>query len=192
MDPKMNKADLLVQINAMPNAKRVYRDGVTAFVIENKETIPFLVELTFGDKKKVAIRSSWVLELVCIQNINYLVPKLDFFIENIDRPSDESILRPLAKICFLITQAYYSKINHQVRLKMTEKHKNTIIEVAFDWLINEHNVANHVYAMDTLFLFGNEYDWIPTELRLILEKHLPLASPGYQVRAKRILKKLNI
>ena len=188
----MNKLDLLVQINSMPNAKRVYRDNVTKFVIENEETIPFLIEFTFGDQKKVAIRSSWILELVCLQNINYLVPEIDYFISNLDRPSDESIIRPLAKICFLIVTACYSKTDNAVKSQITEQHKNKIIEVAFDWLINEHNVANQVYAMDTLFLFGKEYDWIPTELKLVIEKQILSSSPGYQVRAKRILKNLNI
>ena len=188
----MNKWDLLVQINAMPNAKRSYRDDVTKFVTENLETIPFLVEFIFGDQKKVAIRSSWILELVCLQNINYLAPKIDYFITNINRPSDESILRPLAKICFLLVTACYSKTDIAVKSQLTEAHKKKIIEVAFDWLINRHNVANQVYAMDTLFLLAKEYDWIPTELKLVLEKHLLSGSPGYQVRAKRILKNLNI
>ena len=188
----MNRLDLLAQINALTNAKRIYRDQVTKFVIENEETIAFLVEFTFGSQKDVAIKSSWVLELVCLQNINFLAPNLDFFIENIDKPSDESILRPLAKICFLITEAYYFNADKLIKLKIKENQKNKIIEVAFDWLINKHNVANQAYAMDTLFLFGKEYNWIPTELKLVLEKHIMNASPGYQVRAKRILKKLNI
>ena len=188
----MTKSDLILQINEMVNAKRIYRDAVTKFVIDNKETIPFLVELTFGNQKKVAIKSSWVLELVCLQNINYLGSSIDHFIDNMDRPSDESILRPLSKICFLIAKAYFSKTDNLIKSKITEGHKNKIITASFDWLITDHNVANQVYAMDTLFLFGKEYYWIPIELKLVLEQHIPDASPGYQVRAKRILKKLNI
>jgi len=187
----MNKSDLLMQINSMPNGKRMYRDDVTKFVIDNEETVPFLIEMTFGDQKKVAIRSSWILELVCLQNIDFLTSRIDYFIENIDRTSDESILRPLAKICFLIAEACYSDTDNHIRSKVTELHKNKIIEVAFDWLINRHNVANQAYAMDTLFLFGKEFNWISNELKLVLEKHIINGSPGYQVRAKRILKKLN-
>ncbi len=187
----MNKLDLIVQINSIRNAKRIYRDDVANFVIENLETFPFLVELTFSDQKEVAIKSSWILELVCLHNINLLAPNIDYFTENLDKPSNESILRPLAKICFLIAEAYFSKTDHQIKSKVTEQHKNKIIEVTFDWLINEHKVANQAYAMDTLFLFGKENDWILNELKLVLEKHIQSGSPGYQVRAKRILKKLN-
>ena len=79
-----------------------------------------------------------------------------------------------------------------IKAKMTDRHKNKIIETNFDWLIDKHKVANQAYAMDTLFLFGKEYDWITTELQLVLEKHIQSGSPGYQVRANRILKKLNI
>ena len=188
----MNKSDLIAKINSIPNAKRSYRDEVTYFVIENIETFSFLVELTFGNQKKLSIKSSWVLELVCLQNINYLAADLDYFVENIDKPSDESILRPLAKICFLLTEAYYSISDNMIKAKMTDRHKNKIIETNFDWLIDKHKVANQAYAMDTLFLFGKEYDWITTELQLVLEKHIQSGSPGYQVRANRILKKLNI
>lgn len=187
----MNRSDLIVKIKSMPNAKRSYRDEVTNYVIENMSTFPFLVELTFEAQKKVAIKSSWVLELVCIQNINFLASDLDYFAENIDKPSDESILRPLAKICYLLTKAYYSSSDNKIKSSFTEHHKNKIIETNFDWLINKHNVANQAYAMDTLFLYGKEYDWIAPELRLVLEKHILSGSPGYQVRANRILKKLN-
>jgi len=188
----MNKPDLIEQINSIHNAKRIHRDRVTNFVIENIETFPFLIELTFGEENEVAIKSSWILELVCLQNINFLASNIDYFTENIDKPTDESILRPLAKISYLITKAYYSKSENKIKSKVTEKHKARIIEVSFDWLINKHKVANHTYAMDTLYLFGKEYDWIQNELILVLEKHIQSASPGYQVRAKRILKKLNI
>lgn len=188
----MSKSDLIAKINAMPNAKRSYRDEVTNYVIENISTFPFLVELTFKAQKKVAIKSSWVLELVCIQNINFLASDLDYFVENIDQPSDESILRPLAKICYLLSKAYYMKSDNKIKSRFREHHKVKIIETNFDWLINKHNVANQAYAMDTLFLYGKEYDWITTELRLVLEKHIQNGSPGYQVRANRILKKLNI
>ena len=188
----MNKSDLTAKIRSIPNAKRIYRDEVAYFVIANIETFSFLVALTFENQKKVAIKSSWVLELVCLQNINYMAADLDYFVENIDKPSNESILRPLAKICFLLTKAYYAKSDNMIKSRLTEDQKNKIIETNFDWLIDKHKVANQAFAMDTLFLFGKEYEWIRLELRLVLEKHILNGSPGYQVRANRILKKLNI
>jgi hypothetical protein len=188
----MNKIDFIALINSMPNAKRIYRDSLAKFAIENDEAIEFLVDLTFENEKKTAIKSAWVLELVCLENIDLIAKYLVFFSENINKPSHESILRPLSKICFQITNAYYSKSDNKIKNIISDKIINNIIEANFDWLINNHNVANQVFAMDTLFLFGKEFHWIHDELKLVLEQNILEASSGYQVRAKRILKKLNI
>ena len=188
----MNKKELIEQIHSMPNAKRIYRDNLTQIVIENDETIEYLIDLIFENEKKIAIKSSWILELVCLENIDLIARYLDVFSKNLNKPTHESVLRPLSKICFLITNAYHSQVDNKIKNLISEEIKTKIIEVNFDWLINNHNVANQVYAMDTLFLFGNEFDWIHDELSLVLEQNILQGSPGYQVRAKRILKKLNI
>ncbi|WP_338730955.1 hypothetical protein R3L15_07765 [Mangrovimonas cancribranchiae] len=44
--------------------------------------------------------------------------------------------------------------------------------------------------MNTLFLFGQDYDWIHPELALILERDYHIQSSGFKARAKHILKKI--
>lgn len=186
----MNKEDLINQIESIKNARRVYRDNAAKFVLENPELFPFLLELVFENKIKTAIKASWVLELVCMEQIKLMALHLNYFTERLKKLDHESILRPLSKICFFITNTYCSSNSNQINKNLTMQNKTQMIEVNFDWLIENRKVATQVFAMDTLYFLGLEFDWVHQELKLILEQNLSKGSPGYQVRAKRTLKKL--
>lgn len=187
----MKKSDLLKKINSIPNARRIYRDNAADFVIKNPVLFPFLLELIFEEKTKTAIKSSWILELVCIEHIELLAAQLNFFTDNLKDLSHESMLRPFSKICCFIVQAYKSDDLNEIKQHLNTQNKSQIIEANFDWLIQNHKVATKVFAMDTLYLLGLEYDWIHTELKLVLEQNMAKGSAGYQVRAKRVLSKIN-
>lgn len=180
-----NKIDLLNELKLLKNAKRVYRDAATDFVIQNPEVCPYLLELVF-EQNKTAIKSAWVLELVCEKNLLFIQQHLDYFIKNIYKIKHESALRPISKICSFIARSYDNGT-----LQLTENQKETIIESNFDFIIENHKVATQVYAMDTLYILGKEYDWVHVELKLILEKNTSKGSAGYQAHAKKILKDLN-
>lgn len=188
----MNKSDLIDEINSIKNAKRIYRDQVTKFVIKNPEVFPFLLELALENNSKTSIKSSWVLELVCFKNIDLLIPYLGYFSKNLHKINHESILRPIAKICSFIAEIYDSLDQKNIKKNLTVGNKIQIIEANFDWLINNHKIATQVYAMDVLYFLGKEFDWVHPELKLVLEQNISNGSAGYQVRAKRVLKKLNI
>ncbi len=184
----MNKNDLLKELCSIKNAKRVYRDRASNFVIQNPEVFPFLLELIFKNKTKTSIKAAWVFELVCFENLNLMVSHINLFTNNLRKIADESALRPIAKVCYFITKAFY--INNEIKLKLTDENKDQIIEANFDWLIEDHKVATQAFAMDTLYLFGKESDWIHRELKLILEKNAGSGSAGYQAHARKILKDL--
>lgn len=44
--------------------------------------------------------------------------------------------------------------------------------------------------METLYLFGKEFDWVHKELKLILLQNITQESAAYKARAKKILKSL--
>lgn len=77
----MNKSELLFQIDAIINAKREYRDNAAEFVINYPETFSYLIELVFQNKKRASIKAAWVMELVCHENLELLIPQLDFFLK---------------------------------------------------------------------------------------------------------------
>ncbi|MDH3322223.1 MAG: adenylosuccinate lyase, partial [Flavobacteriaceae bacterium] len=180
------KIDLTDQIDLLKNAKRIYRDTATDFVIKNPEVFPFLLEMVFDhDNKRAAIKSAWVLELVCQKNIFLIQNHLDYFIDHIYKIKDESALRPMAKVCAFIAESNTAK-----EFRLTEDQKEKMISANFDWLIGQHKIATQVYAMDTLYLLGKEFNWVHDELKLILEKNTSASSAGYQAHAKKILHRL--
>ncbi len=187
----MNKADLLFQINAVINAKRVYRETAAEFVINHPETFPFLLELVFADKKRTSIKAAWVLEFVCHENLELILPELDFFIDNLKIIKEESALRPITKVCnFILNGDYYHPKTPKIILILSQEQSNKLIENNFAWLIDKHKIATQVFAMDNLFVLCKNSEWVSQELRLLLQKEITHKSAAYQAHARKILKKI--
>ena len=64
------------------------------------------------------------------------------------------------------------------------------MEVAFEYMIGDYKVAPKAYSMNTLYLFGKEFDWIYPELVSILERNFYNESAAFKARARHILKKI--
>jgi hypothetical protein len=75
-------------------------------------------------------------------------------------------------------------------IQLSEKHLEEIIESSFDWLINDIKVAPKAYSMRTLYLLGQQHDWIHPELKTIITKDFPNHSAAYKAVAKEVLKKI--
>lgn len=187
----MNKNDLISELNSWHTAERASRDQSAKFVLDHPETFPFLIHLVFEDQERINIKSAWILELVCFENINLIKSYLDYFSQNLTKITNESALRPIAKVCSFIASTYYSGSKNEINKGLTKSNIQLMMESNFDWLIGKHKIACKVFAMDTLLLFGSETDWVHEELKLILEQNIIHESPGYLSHAKKILKKLN-
>ncbi len=182
------KKDLILQLEAIPNAKREYRDAAAAFVLKNKETFSYLVPLIFEGNKRINILATWVFELVCLQDLSLIQSHLDYFINSLQTVKHESQLRPISKICFKVIQSNYVK--KEGIIKLSPQQKEVLAECNFDWMIENHKIATQVFAMDSLFLLGKELNWIHPELKLILQKDFQSKSPGYQAHARHLLQSL--
>jgi hypothetical protein len=159
-------------------------------VIDNPYLIPKLLDILYMTDDKISCRAAWVFEFMCGERLNEIIPYLDRFIENIYKVHLDSAVRPVAKVCEYVIKAYYSKEKNEIQTSLTIIHKDKIVEACFDWLINDEKIAPKAYAMNTLFLLGNEIDWIHPELALILERDFQTQSPGFKARARHILKKI--
>jgi len=185
---KMKKSHIIQQLEAVKNAKRVYRDKAASYVLDHPEEVPELISLVFDIKSPLHIKAAWVLELVCIENISLMGLYATGFLKNMKLIVHESALRPVSKICFFISKTYFSDNNNCFEL--SKESVDQIIECNFDWLIEEHKVATQVYAMDTLQLWGKQFKWVQEELKLILQKKMNSGSKGYQAHARKLLKNL--
>jgi len=186
----MENKELQDLLEGIINAKRVYRDKAANAILAHQELLSDLVDKTFDIEDPLHIRAAWVLELVCIQDCSLLNDHIDKFIKGMSRLNHESALRPVSKICWLWSKYYFSTFFK--KNKLNESAVEQIISCNFNWLIEEHKVATQVYAMDSLYLWGQGENWILEELKSILEQHTNSGTSGYRAHARKLLKNLSI
>ena len=187
----MTKTILMQQLEGIENAKRINRDRVADFVLNDTLHFAELISIAFQTTSKIHIKAAWILELVCEQQLHLLIPHLNFFTENLKNVCHDSAIRPLSKICNFLAIAYTSKKDTDFKNFIHKNHINTIIETGFDWMIGNTKVATKAYTMNTLFLFGKKYDWVHQELKLLLEQQIPTESAAYKARGKITLALIN-
>lgn len=185
----MTTAQLYEELNYV-NHSREKRLFYANLVIENPELIPKLLEILFRIDDKISQRAAWVLEFMCKENLDEMIPFLDSFTNNIHQVYLDGAVRPVAKICEYLVTAYYSKKDNNIKSCLLDTHRKKIIECCFDYLINDVKIAPKAYAMQTLFLLGRDYQWIHPELVIILERDFQMQSSGFKARAKHIIAKI--
>lgn len=183
---RRNLEDIL---NSVRNAKRIYRDEGADEILRQPELIPYLIECLYSQNKDHSIKAAWVLELVCLFEIRLMLPYLMDFTSRLNVLDQESAIRPVSKICSLICQ----HCNSNPCDPSGDEYiwKNNIIEASFEWLTGQHKIAAQVFAMECLFLLGQNSDWILDELYSVLDKDYPNRSAGYQSRARKIMDKIS-
>ena len=102
----------------------------------------------------------------------------------------DSAVRPMAKICEFLIKAYFAESGSDIQKNLTDHHLELIATTCFDWLIGEHKVAAKAYSMTSLLLLGRKFDWIHSELKIIIEQNYHNGSAAYKARARHTLAKL--
>lgn len=185
------KYSLLKELNAIQDAGRENRVKVTKKVLKDQELFKSLIEIAFEQGNGLSVKAIWILELVCEKRLDWLAFNLTYFIENISNVKEESAVRSIAKICNLVAQDYNSKFDSPIRLTITQDQVSQMIETCFEWLLSDYKVATKAHAMESLYFLGIKTGWIHYELKMIIEKNLPLESPGYATRAKKVLESMS-
>jgi hypothetical protein len=176
------------ELQNLGNAARENRQRVANIVLANPKLFEPLVQVTFQVNQPISVKAAWVLEWICTHhNLNLLIPQLPFFTQNIQYLTLDSAIRPCAKICEHIANAYYSKSDNEIKNHLTEEHIQAILETGFDWLITPQKIAVRAYTMNTLYLFGLEQDWVHPELKHLIESKIIHESKGTKARGKHIL-----
>ncbi|WP_111306943.1 adenylosuccinate lyase [Confluentibacter sediminis] len=172
------------------SASRESRLTCAQLVKNNMSLFPDLIDILFNVNDENSCHAAWVFEFVCADYMYAIIPYLDTFTKKASKIHLDSAMRPVAKVCSQIATAYYSKENNTFKRLLKPEHKKRLVETCFDWMINKHKVAVKVFAMETLFLFGQDNAWIHKDLKQILEQDAPTQSPAYKSRAKHILIKM--
>lgn len=185
----MTKEQLYDEL-AYVNHSRENRKRYAHLVINNLELLPIVMDLAFDIEDKKSYRACWLLEFVARENLDAILPFLDRFTSEMHKVKLDAAVRPTAKICEYLIEAYYHKSPNKTKEFLNAEHKERIIELSFDYLITDQKIAPQAYSMNTLFLLGKDYDWVHPELIQILEQNFATGSAGYKARARHLLEKL--
>lgn len=170
--------------NQLHNLKayRKDREDLRDAALENPLYLEEVIQLAFAPTDPNHHKACWVLELICEKQLEVIYPYIEQLCNTLSLYTNESAIRPIAKVMVFLT--------HQYREKLSESQRQKLIETSFDWLISDTKVAAKAYAMEILFELGKYYDWIHPELKQILSQDYTKHSAGYQARARMILKEL--
>ena len=182
--------EILIKKLEFPRAYREVRLDIANWVIDNPETFPQLLEICFKADDKTSYKAAWVLEFVCSEKLELLLPHLDLFFENVPKVHKDQAVRPLSKICLMLAKQYYHMKDEMVVNTLKPKHKEAMTDCCFDWLITKQKVATEAYAMDSLYFLGTETNWIHPELKVIIEQNTPSKSAAYCARGRITLEKI--
>ncbi|WP_445382455.1 adenylosuccinate lyase [Robiginitalea sp. IMCC43444] len=169
------------------SALRKSRQQMAFEVIERPEWFKPLLEIGLVENNRNGSRACWVLEFVCKKQLWELYPHLDRFTSGLIGVNPQSSIRPLAKICELLTEAYYKAPASAYTPPLTALHKERIAEACFRWLLGPCKVAPKAYSMQCLFLLGTEIHWIHDEMAAITTRYYNQESPAYQARTRQVM-----
>lgn len=170
------------------NGHRISRQQTALYIVENPAYFKELIAICFTPSYSESYKACWVLEFVAYEKLEWFNNYLDYYCENLKQITNESSIRPLAKITQLLLKSHYNKIESKIFFSETQI--QNCIEICFDWLITDTKVATKAYCMRTLYLLGQHYDWIHPELKIILDKDYILHSAAYKAVAREVLKKI--
>lgn len=173
------------------NHSMASRAKAVTLVIDHIEILPELIEKAF-DADKNHFKYCWWLEFLNRNHIEVLCPFISSILSGANHLTNDSAIRPIAKIIENFALNYYSKQpNIEVRKMMTSSVREKMVELGFQWLIDDTiKVAPRAYSMIGLFQLGKDIDWVHQELKLVVEQNYATESVAYQARARMILKKL--
>ena len=69
---------------------RHVRLEVVAWVLDKPTSIPYLVEHCFNIDNDLSYKATWILEFVCLENLELIYPFLDDFFKSIQTPGSSS------------------------------------------------------------------------------------------------------
>jgi len=173
------------------NHSMASRAKAVTLVIDHIEILPELIEKAFSADKN-HYKYCWWLEFLNRQHLEVLCSFITNILSGATHLTNDSAIRPMAKIIERFTLDYYSKNKSEIiNTMMTSMIKEKMVELSFQWLIDDQlKVAARAYSMTSLFHLGKDVNWVHSELQMVIEQSYATESVAYQARARMILKKL--
>lgn len=160
------------------------RRAIADLILKNKAVYHYTLEKITTPNSPNIQRLCWSLDIAFLQSPQHFNKAFPYFIKGLCLQEKDSCLRSLMKICAAMSQdpTFFT------RIKKNRQLSHSLGERAFELLSEPHEVAVQVYAMETLFRWRHEFDWIREHLANLIESQMEWKSAAYQARSKRLLK----
>lgn len=127
---------------------------------------------------QVTQRASWPLSNCIIQHPSFIKPHFATLLKTLQRTDiHDAVRRNVMKLLQFID--------------IPKRYYGIVADHAFRLMDKKQPIAVRVFSMTVLARIAKQEPELKRELRLIIEDQLPLASPGYKARARKVLKDLD-
>ncbi|MBT0608196.1 hypothetical protein [Aequorivita echinoideorum] len=172
------------------DSSRNKRLEIANWITKKPHYVRETLEFAFIPEGELLVQAAWTLEFICEFKPNFFLKYMHLFFERLPKIKNDSALRSCAKICELLCHYHYMKTLDIFSSILSKEERKIITECSFDWLITDQKTACQAPAMQCLYYLSWDYDWIKPELKNILMENMANGTPGYQARARKILKRL--
>ena len=142
------------------------------------------------EDKEGGFNASWAFDHLMRKKLDFILPFIPEFVHGLKDLTSESCIRPMAHTCQMLMETYFEKKDPSFLKAVDQEKLEVLVEVCFDWLIEDHKVATKVFAMTSLYYLGKKFDWIHPELKSLLQKTIASGTAGYKSRAGKLLHQL--
>jgi|SRR5690554_4126691 len=176
------------------DSSRTKRQEMVSWILRNKpHYVRETLQWAFNEESEFLVKSCWILEDVYERRPVVFFKYMHLFFEQLPNIKNDTALRSSANICKMLCYNHYITEYQYLRGILNENERKIMAACCFDWLITNQKVACQAQAMDCLYYLGKDKmgEWIYPELIAILNKDAPNKSPGYQARARKVLKRIS-
>ncbi len=170
------------------------RREMVSWILRNKpHYVREMLQWTFNEESEFLVKSCRILEDICERRPEAFFKYMYLFFEQLPNIKNDTALRSCANICKMLCYSHYILKYKYFRDILNEDQRKVMAACCFEWLITNQKVACQAQAMDCLFYLGKDKmgAWIYPELIAILNRDAPNKSPGYQARARKVLKRIS-
>lgn len=164
----------------LPDTSRNTADEAATFIMPHPDYLEQMIQLSFSDKKLMAMRASRVILLIYYQQPELLKPHLDFMIDQLCESGNGSTIRN-----------YLNLFRHETE-NLDEFRLGKLVNLSFNLLESPSSeIAHRSLAMEVLYKVSIKIPDFKDELKALIELHYEEGTPAFKSTANKILKKLN-
>ncbi len=164
----------------LPNTYRKTADDAASFILAHPNYLKEIIQLSFSEKRIMAMRASRVVLLIHYKNPKLIKPSVPYILDQLCVTHNNSSIRNLLHL--FIDE---SEQLDEIRL-------GKLMALCFKLLESSAaEIAQRALSMQVLYKISNYIPDIKSELKALVEINYEEGSPGFKSTANQILKKLN-